>query len=62
MSAVSALYQNGRSLGQSLVALKAALHCRGLCPPNVLPPLIPLAEAEVNGLREQMDRLSLLDR
>jgi 4-hydroxy-tetrahydrodipicolinate synthase len=60
MSAVSALYQNGRTLGQSLAALKAALSCRGLCEPNMLPPLLPLAEAEVTRLRQQMSGLRLL--
>lgn len=61
MSAVSALYQNGRTLNQSLAALKAALHCRGLCQPHVLPPLLPLPEAELETLRTQMARLRLLN-
>jgi 4-hydroxy-tetrahydrodipicolinate synthase len=60
MDAVSALYQDGRTLGQSLAALKAALHCRGLCAPNVLPPLLPLSEAELASLRTKMSRLRLL--
>jgi dihydrodipicolinate synthase/N-acetylneuraminate lyase len=60
MNAVAALYQNGRTLGQSLVALKAALHCQGLCAPHVLPPLLPLPEIEVEGLRLQMSGLQLL--
>jgi len=60
MSAVSALYQTGRTLEQSLAALKAALHCRGLCGPNVLPPLHPLAETELEGIRRQMALLQLL--
>ena len=60
MNAVSALYQNGRTLGQSLVALKAALHCRGLCDPHVLPPLMPMAQTELESLRQQMSGLRLL--
>jgi 2-dehydro-3-deoxy-D-pentonate aldolase len=60
MNAVSALYQQGRTLDQSLAALKAALHCRGLCGPHVLPPLQALAEAELQGIRQQMSRLELL--
>ncbi len=61
MKDVSALYQDGRTLGQSLVALKAALYCRGLCTAHVLPPLVPLKAAEVEALRSEMSRLRLLD-
>jgi 4-hydroxy-tetrahydrodipicolinate synthase len=61
MRDVAALYQHGRTLGQSLVALKAALHCRGLCTPHMLPPLVPLKAAEVEALRTEMSRLRLLD-
>ena len=60
MNAVSALYQNGRTLGQSLAALKGALACRGLCAPHVLPPLAPLSETELETMRGQMSRLQLL--
>jgi 4-hydroxy-tetrahydrodipicolinate synthase len=60
MDTVSALYQDGRTLGQSLAALKAALHCRGLCAPHVLPPLRPLSEPELARLRTEMSRLRLL--
>jgi len=61
MNAVAALYQTGRTLGQSLAALKTALSCRGLCGPHVLPPLAPLNESEVEGLRRKMERLNLLE-
>ena len=61
MSAVSAMYQQNRTLGQSLAALKAALHWRGLCGPDVLPPLLPLSRKEMEALREEMLRLKLLD-
>lgn len=60
MNAVSALYQNGRTLSQSLAALKAAMWCRGLCEPHVLPPLLPLPPAEREAMRRQMIRLQLL--
>ena len=60
MKAVSALYQNGRSLGESLSALKGAVHCRGLCAPHVLPPLRPLSEPELKTVRLEMTRLQLL--
>ncbi len=60
MRAVAALYQNGRTLGESLAALKAALNCRGLCGLNVLPPLVPLSEGELSPLRSAMTALELL--
>ncbi len=61
MSEVSALYQDGRTLSQSLAALKGALSCRGLCEPHVLPPLLPLPQAELEGIRKQMSLLQLLN-
>lgn len=61
MNVVAGLYQTGRTLGESLAALKAALHCRGFCEPNVLPPLLPLSERETQALRGQMSQLKLLN-
>lgn len=61
MNAVASLYQKGRDLGQSLAALKTALAHRGVCAPNVLPPLLPLTPGESASLRSQMSRLQLLD-
>jgi 4-hydroxy-tetrahydrodipicolinate synthase len=60
MNDVSALYQDGRTLSQSLAALKGAMSCRGLCEPHVLPSLLPLAQAELEGIRKQMSQLQLL--
>ncbi|TAK91920.1 MAG: dihydrodipicolinate synthase family protein [Verrucomicrobia bacterium] len=60
MNSVAALYQGGRTLGESLAALKAALHVRGLCSPNVLPPLNPINGHELDKLRNQMGELRLL--
>jgi 4-hydroxy-tetrahydrodipicolinate synthase len=51
MSAVAALYQEGRTLAQSLAAIKGLLHLRGLCSPAVFPPLLPVSPAEVEVLR-----------
>jgi 4-hydroxy-tetrahydrodipicolinate synthase len=59
MSTVSALYQNGRTLNESLAILKAAVHCRGLCEPNVLPPLHVVSATELESLRRQMSQLHL---
>jgi dihydrodipicolinate synthase/N-acetylneuraminate lyase len=40
------LYRAGRTLTQSLGALKAAMGALGLCGPDVLPPLRPLSPAD----------------
>lgn len=61
MNAVAALYQKGRSLNESLATLKAAVHCRGLCAPYVLPPLRSLSESQMTSLRGEMSRLQLLN-
>ena len=62
MSAVSALYQKGRTLSESLSVLKAAVHCRGLCEPHVLPPLLPVSATDIEKLRVQMYQLRLNGR
>lgn len=51
---VSALYQKGRTLGQSLATLKAAMHILGFCGPTVLPPLETLHQEEIAQIRKQM--------
>jgi 2-dehydro-3-deoxy-D-pentonate aldolase len=61
MNAVAALYQKGRNLNESLSALKAAMHLRGLCAPQVLPPLRRVSEAELEKIRRQMAELHLLN-
>lgn len=61
MSAVAALYQNGRTLNESLSVLKGALHLRGLCTPHVLPPLKALTIVQLEKLRNDMERLHLLN-
>lgn len=61
MSNVAAVYQKGRTLNESLAALKAAVHCRGLCAPVVLPPLLSLSSAEVEKIRDVMAQLHLLN-
>jgi 4-hydroxy-tetrahydrodipicolinate synthase len=60
MSQAAAIYQKNRTLGQSLAALKAALHVRGLCEPGVLPPLLPLTQPEIEIIRGEMKQLELL--
>jgi 4-hydroxy-tetrahydrodipicolinate synthase len=61
MNAVAALYQKGRNLHESLAALKAAMHCRGLCATQMLPPLRKVSEAELEKIRGQMTELHLLN-
>jgi 4-hydroxy-tetrahydrodipicolinate synthase len=60
MNAVAALYQKGRNLNESLAALKAAMHCRGLCASQVLPPLRKVSDTELERIRGQMKALHLL--
>ena len=61
MGSVAAMYQKGRTLNESLAALKAAVHCRGLCSSDVLPPLLSLSAGEVETIRGQMAQLNLLN-
>jgi 4-hydroxy-tetrahydrodipicolinate synthase len=61
MNAVAALYQKGRNLNESLAALKAAMHCRGLCATQVLPPLRRVSETELEKIRQHMLELHLLN-
>jgi len=61
MNTVAALYQKGRTLNESLSVLKAAVSCRGLCAPHVLPPLRPVSDTELISLRGQMSKLKLLN-
>jgi 4-hydroxy-tetrahydrodipicolinate synthase len=60
MSAVSAIYQTGRTVGQSVAALKAAMSCCNLCGLDVLPPLHALSSSEVESIRNDMARLGLV--
>jgi dihydrodipicolinate synthase/N-acetylneuraminate lyase len=61
MRAVTEFYQKGHVISESLPALKAALACRGLCGPDVLPPLHPLSAVEREALCRQMVALHLPD-
>lgn len=59
VDAVARVYQNRRSLGQSMAALKAAMAARSLCGPDTLPPLLTSDEAERTRLREELVALGL---
>lgn len=54
---IAKIYQQGRTLGQSLTALKVMMQTRGLCNPWMLAPLTRLPEAEEESIREKVERL-----
>jgi len=53
------VYQRGRTLGQSLAALKGAMAYLGLCGPDVFPPLKPVSAAQRKELGAELSRLGL---
>lgn len=61
MMTVAGLYQKGRTLDESLAALKGALACQGLCAPHVYPPLKTLTVPQLEKMRHEMERLHLLN-
>lgn len=52
-----AIYQSGRTLGESLWALKVLMKENGLCEPIVMPPLQPLSADEELKLIRSMNQL-----
>lgn len=52
-----ALYQSGRTLGESLWALKVLMHEKGLCQPVVMPPLLPQDENQAKELKETLSKI-----
>ncbi len=59
---VSGVYQNGRQLGPSIAALKAAMSWLGLCGPGTLPPLQPVNASERFQLRDKLAALGFAVR
>jgi 4-hydroxy-tetrahydrodipicolinate synthase len=57
---ISSLYQSGRTLGQSLAALKMMMSLAGFCRPEMLQPLEPLDAAGRAELQEKMRQLDAL--
>lgn len=56
---IAKIYQEGRTLGESLTALKVMMQVDGLCEPHMLPPLTRLnaeAEANITNLTKQLER------
>lgn len=56
---VARVYQQGRTLGESLAALKGAMSALGLCGPHVFPPLQPVPAAERARLAAELARLGV---
>lgn len=56
---VGAVYQKGRTLGQSLAALKAIMQSQGLCGTTMMPPLTAYDEKENQQIVNQFNLLSL---
>lgn len=52
------LYQSGKTLGESLWALKVLMHEKGLCEAVVMPPLQPMSADEANKLIQNLRDIS----
>jgi dihydrodipicolinate synthase/N-acetylneuraminate lyase len=48
------IYQSGKTLGESLWALKVIMEEKGLCQPYVMPPLQPQSAEEANNLKSKI--------
>lgn len=51
VDAMNAIYQKGRTITQSLAALKGALEIAGLCRRHMLSPNLPVTDAEIDAMR-----------
>lgn len=51
---IAKIYQAGRTLGQSLTALKVMMQTKGLCDPWMLMPLTRLSAEEEQSIREKL--------
>ena len=56
---VAVVYQKGRTLGESLAALKVLMQDAGLCSSTMMPPLTELSSEENQRIIEQFKALSL---
>jgi dihydrodipicolinate synthase/N-acetylneuraminate lyase len=54
---IAEIYQKGRTLKQSLAALKVMMKEKGLCEPYMLPPLTRLTQNEERDIREAVKRI-----
>jgi len=60
LNAINDIIQRGRSLPQSLAALKAAIAAQGLCTPTVLSPLVACDPAECETIRQDLAGFGLI--
>ena len=51
---LGAMYQSGRSLGDSLWALKTLMSDAGICAPHMMPPLTEGSTEDANNLKQQL--------
>ena len=56
---IAKLYQAGRTLGQSLTALKVMMQTRGLCTPDMLMPLTRISAEEEAAIAAQAQAITL---
>ncbi len=55
---IAKIYQAGRTLGQSLTALKVMMETRGLCSPDMLMPLTRLTEEEESEIKAKAEAIT----
>lgn len=60
IDAMNAIYQKGRSITQSLAALKGALELAGLCDRRMLPPNLPVTDAEIEAMRAPLREMGVI--
>lgn len=55
---IAAIYQHGRTLGESLAALKLMMGMKDLCGPSMMPPLTELSGEEAKKVRDKFKSYS----
>ncbi|HEY0863943.1 MAG TPA: dihydrodipicolinate synthase family protein [Lacunisphaera sp.] len=60
IDAINAIYQKGRTITQSLAALKGALELAGLCGRHMLSPNLPVTDAELEAMRAPLREQGLI--
>ncbi len=60
IDAINAIYQKGRTITQSLAALKGALELAGLCGRHMLSPNLPVTDAELEAMRTPLREQGLI--
>ena len=60
IDALNAIYQKGRTITQSLAALKGALELAGLCSRAMLSPNLPVTDVELDAMRAPLRAMGIL--